>query len=514
MPRSPSFFNPSDAGSPVMRAYAADPRQQLAQSLIAAGSNARPVNSPVEGLARLASALVGAYQSRQLGKEYKERQNQYGETLEQGLRAATPWNAPDDVMSAPPDTLQQGPGPMPAREPYNATVVVPKGQDAPGTGGGLSALARVLAGNPDTAPMAADLRISDFERKQGIADETAADERKAKLTQTYRAPTSVGPGAKLVGPDGKVIAEGGPRDPKTVTTAEGVFTQNPDGTLGKRLGAPTQTIIQGNQPVAGPMAGNAFDAQAANIVLRGDPSTPDYAMAYAHMAAPRVTFDPATNREVTVNPDMSWARRPSGAPVPQGAQQPAPGAVASPPLSGASAPVSGTPGVTVRQVGEPPVVFNENQGKAAGFADRMAKSGPIVNQFEESGTSRSNRMAAGVPMIGNSLVSKEYQNFEQAKQDWLIAQLRRESGAAIGDPEYLRTEKQYFPVPGDDASTIQQKRELRAVAHAAMQREAGSSYKGAAQPRQRARNPQTGAEAEFDPQTNQWIDVATGKPVR
>jgi hypothetical protein len=66
------------------------------------------------------------------------------------------------------------------------------------------------------------------------------------------------------------------------------------------------------------------------------------------------------------------------------------------------------------------------------------------------------------------------QGYEVAKQNWITAQLRRESGAAIGDPEYVRAEQQYFPQPGESAKLIKQKRELRAVAEAAMRREAGA----------------------------------------
>lgn len=74
---------------------------------------------------------------------------------------------------------------------------------------------------------------------------------------------------------------------------------------------------------AGPFAGNSMDAQARNIVLQGDPSSPQYAAAYAHIAEAKTTFDPATGRPVTVAPDMRWARPPAGmqgAPPPQNGQ--------------------------------------------------------------------------------------------------------------------------------------------------------------------------------------------------
>ena len=138
--------------NPVLAQQAQDPRQLLAQSLIAGGANARPVNTPIEGIARLGSALAGALIARNVGQEYKQRGENYNQTLAQALQASQPWKAPDNIMSAPPDTLQQGLGPMPARpDDPNARVVVPQGQNAPGTGG-MEALAAALRGSDARTP--------------------------------------------------------------------------------------------------------------------------------------------------------------------------------------------------------------------------------------------------------------------------------------------------------------------------------------------------------------------------
>lgn len=71
----------------------------------------------------------------------------------------------------------------------------------------------------------------------------------------------------------------------------------------------------------GPFEGNSMDAQASNILLTGNPASPEYAAAYAHLAQPKVQFDPTTNKLVTVSPDLSWAAKPvqagaSDAPLP------------------------------------------------------------------------------------------------------------------------------------------------------------------------------------------------------
>ncbi len=65
-------------------------------------------------------------------------------------------------------------------------------------------------------------------------------------------------------------------------------------------------------PADGPFTGTSMDAQARNIVLQGDPTSPQYAAAYAHLSEAKTTFDPATGRPVTISPDMRWARPPAG----------------------------------------------------------------------------------------------------------------------------------------------------------------------------------------------------------
>jgi hypothetical protein len=47
------------------------------------------------------------------------------------------------------------------------------------------------------------------------------------------------------------------------------------------------------------------------------------------------------------------------------------------------------------------------------------------------------------------LRSRGAQKYDQAKADFINAQLRRESGAAIAQSEFSNADKQYFPVPGD-----------------------------------------------------------------
>lgn len=136
--------------------------------------------------------------------------------------------------------------------------------------------------------------------------------------------------------------------------------------------------------------------------------------------------------------------------------------------------------------------FNEGQGKAAGFTDRMLQSEGVLRGFngvpgvEGQGASMKEYAIenARTPYINvipdvakNALHSKDYQKFDQAKRDFINAQLRRESGAAISPTEFDSANKQYFPMPGDTDEVIKQKAANRRAAVEAMGREGGSSYR-------------------------------------
>lgn len=120
----------------------------------------------------------------------------------------------------------------------------------------------------------------------------------------------------------------------------------------------------------------------------------------------------------------------------------------------------------------------EGQAKAGTFADRLVKSGSILDQLENVGTDKSDRLASTLPGgAGNMMVSPEFQRFDQAKRDFVNAILRRESGAVISTEEFANADKQYFPQPGDTKETIDQKRANRAASMEGIIREAGPQYK-------------------------------------
>lgn len=143
-----------------------------------------------------------------------------------------------------------------------------------------------------------------------------------------------------------------------------------------------------------------------------------------------------------------------------------------------SRPGNGAQGGNV-QVTEPKVTLDER--KAMTFADRLSTSGAIIDQLEAAGTSASDAARSSVPLIGNWLVSGKYQQLDQAKRDFINAQLRRESGAVISEEEFDNANRQYFPQPGDTPATLAQKRANRKIVIDGMKRDSGPTYGGGAE---------------------------------
>lgn len=108
-----------------------------------------------------------------------------------------------------------------------------------------------------------------------------------------------------------------------------------------------------------------------------------------------------------------------------------------------------------------PPKLNESEGKNTGFLIRARDSNDVITKLEDQGTSLWNNTAGQLPVVGNFLRGDDAQKFDQAKRDFINAQLRQESGAVISPEEFKNAEVQYFPQPGDSPAVIAQKRENR-----------------------------------------------------
>jgi hypothetical protein len=147
----------------------------------------------------------------------------------------------------------------------------------------------------------------------------------------------------------------------------------------------------------------------------------------------------------------------------------------------------------------------EDQSKSAGFAFRMKQSTQIFNQpaldrsgepiidpktgnpvtleqaFGQPGKYQS--IMRAIPSAGlttglaNLSESTGSQQYRQAQQNWVTANLRPESGAVIGVDEMDKEIIKYFPQTSDSQKTIEQKARARRDTELAMTVRAGPAYK-------------------------------------
>jgi hypothetical protein len=143
--------------------------------------------------------------------------------------------------------------------------------------------------------------------------------------------------------------------------------------------------------------------------------------------------------------------------------------------------------------------LTETQSNATAFGMRMQEANQILNALEDKGVTDTGIIRSAVsgtaglaPFIGEKLEEKtsgamnalpsflggpspEQQQVEQARRNFVTANLRKESGAAISAAEFTTEEKKYFPQIGDAPPVIKQKREARELAIRAMNIQSGNN---------------------------------------
>ncbi|WP_262512247.1 phage tail tip lysozyme [Agrobacterium tumefaciens] len=247
--------------------------------------------------------------------------------------------------------------------------------------------------------------------------------------------------------------------------------------------------------------GNSVDAQALNGLMDAGQLTPDQAQ---QIAAGKTVTGP--NGEIIfMTPQGVFGQSADGTLSPMSAPQaPTPPAPAQAPggvdIFGSDAPAAPTPPAPPAppappQAPQQPQAAPQRQGmipltqpkvtvdesKAGGFADRMTQSGTLIDKFGNAGLSTFDQAITNSPyvpgFIANNLVGDEFQQYDQARRDFINAQLRRESGAVISPEEFDNANRQYFPQPGDKPEVLEQKRKNRETVIGAMIRDAGPTYK-------------------------------------
>jgi hypothetical protein len=167
-----------------------------------------------------------------------------------------------------------------------------------------------------------------------------------------------------------------------------------------------------------------------------------------------------------------------------------------------SMPVMGAGGTQLQGTGSKPT---EDQSKSAGFAFRMQESTKIFNQpitgvdgqpiidpatekpiTLEQAFGRPGRFQSimrSIPSAGlttgvaNVFETTGRQQYRQAQENWVTANLRPESGAVIGVEEMEKEITKYFPQVSDRPETIAQKQRARRDTELAMTVRAGPAYK-------------------------------------
>lgn len=143
--------------------------------------------------------------------------------------------------------------------------------------------------------------------------------------------------------------------------------------------------------------------------------------------------------------------------------------------------------------------LTETQSNATAFGMRMLDSNKILNALEDSGVTDTGIIRSAVsgtvglaPFIGEKLEEKtsaamnalpgflggpsaEQQQVDQARRNFITANLRKESGASIAPAEFANEEKKYFPQVGDAPAVIKQKRDARELAIRAMNIQSGNN---------------------------------------
>jgi hypothetical protein len=147
-------------------------------------------------------------------------------------------------------------------------------------------------------------------------------------------------------------------------------------------------------------------------------------------------------------------------------------------------PVMGADGKPITKAGKP----TETETNAAGFASRMVAANQITSKLATGAQPKTGEaVLSAIPLIGSKIpevipqgvggLSPERRQYLQAANNFIRANLRKESGAAIGADEWTAEFVNYFPQYNDDAQTIKNKEIFRNILTQNMVAAGGKSYK-------------------------------------
>lgn len=132
--------------------------------------------------------------------------------------------------------------------------------------------------------------------------------------------------------------------------------------------------------------------------------------------------------------------------------------------------------------------MTESQGRDYTYGTRAGEANTILDDMQSTVAGYNSAAwlaakAAENTTLGNAFVPDDVKQIRQAERNFMTAILRRESGAQISPSEFDTGEKLYFPRPGDDAKTLEQKAQARQTAIDSIMKASGvkpttTSYSG------------------------------------
>jgi hypothetical protein len=254
-----------------------------------------------------------------------------------------------------------------------------------------------------------------------------AKERLAADTPAEPKVYNLGAGGKLVGADGKVIADN-PVEKGTATPSGG-FTLSPGQSRYDAAGQPIATA-------PGRPAGTGAAATLQSRAILGP--------------------DGKTSVLANYNPRTGGYTLPDGSPV----QNPQP-----------------APSTTARET-------SEDERKTAGFYTQMQQAISIMNEVEDKLSARELYQIQSLPqegligMANRNELSENAKRYMRAFEQFTEARLRPVSGAAISDSEFARDRRTYAKQYGETAQVNKDRRAARGLALNTLKTRAGRAFQG------------------------------------
>lgn len=116
------------------------------------------------------------------------------------------------------------------------------------------------------------------------------------------------------------------------------------------------------------------------------------------------------------------------------------------------------------------------QFTSATYANRMEQAQTVFNKVLPNIKSANPVAFKAQLLLPSYLQPPEVQEFAQATKNFITAQLRKESGAAISPEEFKTAYAQYIPAPGDSSEVLKQKEQNRLLNTKNLINAAGTAY--------------------------------------